>query len=126
MSLEEQLQELIAYGAGFCTRVRRAPVVPLAAAHILTTGEIWYCDLWPENEFAMNWRAFHKAETFVGGITFQSSCGTPLFTVSWLDPTEAAACQWKRWKDGQDEEARAGRALVRTLEKCVVTRSIAV
>jgi hypothetical protein len=114
MTTEQRLQQLIAAGASFTPYARPSETQPLAAAHILTSGELWFCALWPENEFAQHWRSFASVEDGGHYLAFKDSAGRPLFTVAPLDPDEREAAQWPRWHS-DDAEARTGRRFVETL-----------
>lgn len=116
MTTEQTLQALITAGASFTPWARPSETVPLAAAHVLTSGDLWICALWPENEFAQHWRSFHHVEVTPGSLVFRDKMSLPLFAVASLDADERAATQWDRWQMNEDEETKTSRAFVRSLE----------
>ena len=137
MKHEDFLQQLIAKGARYIPAGKNGHerMMPLAAAHILDSGEIWLCRLWPENEFHQLWCHFDRSEMLEGYPSQGSVTAPRLELLDWrgkwrgcVEQMEEAECerhQWSRWSStSPDEVTTTARAFVRALEVGIIPDSI--
>ena len=114
--LKTKLQELCAGGAALHYVLETAPR-PLAAAHFTAgDGELWFCQIWPADDFDQHWLDFARAEIDGANINFHNFGGL-VATIAPLEDEERRACQWDRWISATDPEAVRGRAFVKRLEE---------
>jgi hypothetical protein len=117
--IENLLQQLVAQGAGIFF-VSATHTQPIAAAHLLPGGVLWYCSLWPENEFDQHFLEFAQIAEDQGNLNV-FNFGQLNATVSPLDPDERTGAMWDKWT-GDSASARDGRAYVALLETAALQK----
>ena len=82
MSTETRLQELLAVGAVFKGYVSPSDAIPLAAAHIAESGELWICPLWPKSNPATKRYAFSNIEDRGRYFAFKNAENQPVCSIA--------------------------------------------
>lgn len=108
-----KLEQLISQGATITFFGDLSGSTPLAAA-AWRAGVLWFCDLWPENEFA----AHHMHGTLVehNGMFILHTNGQAAAVIAAMDPDEREQFLWQEW-GGQDMRAAEMRSFAEALRK---------
>lgn len=103
-NIEAALQALIAKGATLT--LPQLVVVGLADASFLKERTLWYCEMWPESEFAQHWVEIKDARLLHDGamIEFNFATGGSA-VIAEMDPDERDEWQWEKWKQADRPKA---------------------
>jgi hypothetical protein len=124
--LNKQLAELIRLGATITivegTGNGPGRTVGLAAAKFYSDDinqlTLWYCDLWPENDFSQHWLTYDFLDVQMAAvIVLFKGRQKKLITASiaLMEPEERENMNWQRWKDNADETTQQAHLFVSQL-----------
>lgn len=94
-NLEHHLRDCV--GSGATITFRDGTTLPLADAFFLSPGRLWYCLLWPENDFAQHWLTFRKVTSDSGMLLFTEKKGA-LTVIAPMEDGERDQWKWDAWQ----------------------------
>lgn len=100
--MNELLKNLIASGAALDTNELGFPATLLADAVFLDDRHLWFCGVWPENDFAQHWIEFEEAKEQDGLIILKN--GERLYSIAPMELGQRELARWDKWigDDGRD------------------------